>query len=291
MRAFVIGDRVIAAIYRSSSTGSPTPPVAPVASAVRSTDDLATSRCAAADAVGGGILAVDLAESRRGLLVLEVNHTMEFRNSIATTGVDLARGARGRRRRALDRGRADAGRHGGSAAVRLSGVNAVASERLRRDRRRQRLRRRRVPAARARHPHLEVTQVTSERHAGWPVALVHPNLRGSDLRFVGRSTSRTPTCSWRLAARHAGRARRRGRALAPRLSTCRPTSGCATRQCTSAPTARRTRAPTCSAEFVYASPSSTGRAAPAARRHPSGGCGLHRHGATVLALLPLVRRR
>lgn len=34
------------------------------------------------------------------------------------------------------------------------------------------------------HPHLEVTQVTSERHAGSPVALVHPNLRSvSRLRF------------------------------------------------------------------------------------------------------------
>ncbi len=34
------------------------------------------------------------------------------------------------------------------------------------------------------HPHLEVTQVTSERHAGLPVALVHPNLRSvSRLRF------------------------------------------------------------------------------------------------------------
>ena len=35
------------------------------------------------------------------------------------------------------------------------------------------------------HPALEVTQVTSERYAGWPVAAVHPNLRRvSDLRFV-----------------------------------------------------------------------------------------------------------
>lgn len=35
------------------------------------------------------------------------------------------------------------------------------------------------------HPGLEVVQVTSERHAGWPVSAVHPNLRSvSDLRFV-----------------------------------------------------------------------------------------------------------
>ncbi|HAX24146.1 MAG TPA: 30S ribosomal protein S6--L-glutamate ligase, partial [Chloroflexi bacterium] len=42
------------------------------------------------DAVGGGILAVDLFEdATRGLLVNEVNATMEFRNSIDTTGVDI----------------------------------------------------------------------------------------------------------------------------------------------------------------------------------------------------------
>ncbi|HEY0601569.1 MAG TPA: hypothetical protein VGD58_01600, partial [Herpetosiphonaceae bacterium] len=40
--------------------------------------------------VGGGILAVDLLETQDGrLLVNEVNHTMEFRNSIDTTGVNI----------------------------------------------------------------------------------------------------------------------------------------------------------------------------------------------------------
>lgn len=29
------------------------------------------------------------------------------------------------------------------------------------------------------HPHLDVRQVTSERYVGWPVHLVHPNLRGA----------------------------------------------------------------------------------------------------------------
>jgi [lysine-biosynthesis-protein LysW]--L-2-aminoadipate ligase len=35
------------------------------------------------------VLAIDLFESDRGLLVNEVNYTMEFRNSIDTTGVDI----------------------------------------------------------------------------------------------------------------------------------------------------------------------------------------------------------
>ena len=38
---------------------------------------------------GGGVVAVDLFESERGLLVNEVNHTMEFKNSVHTTGVDI----------------------------------------------------------------------------------------------------------------------------------------------------------------------------------------------------------
>ena len=44
----------------------------------------------AAQAVGGGILAIDVLEDpQRGLLVNEINATMEFRNSIAPTGVDI----------------------------------------------------------------------------------------------------------------------------------------------------------------------------------------------------------
>ncbi|MGC9360220.1 MAG: lysine biosynthesis protein LysX, partial [Anaerolineae bacterium] len=44
----------------------------------------------AAEAVGGGVVAIDLFERPNGeLLVNEVNYTMEFRNSIDTTGVDI----------------------------------------------------------------------------------------------------------------------------------------------------------------------------------------------------------
>ncbi|MBI3161823.1 MAG: 30S ribosomal protein S6--L-glutamate ligase, partial [Chloroflexi bacterium] len=43
----------------------------------------------AAQAVGGGLLALDLFETGDGYSVNEINHTMEFRNSIATTGVDI----------------------------------------------------------------------------------------------------------------------------------------------------------------------------------------------------------
>ena len=44
----------------------------------------------AATAVGGGVLAVDLLEDPdRGLLINEINHTMEFHSTVPLTGVDI----------------------------------------------------------------------------------------------------------------------------------------------------------------------------------------------------------
>jgi len=42
-----------------------------------------------ARAMGGGLLAIDVFETTDGFTVNEVNHTMEFRNSIITTGVNI----------------------------------------------------------------------------------------------------------------------------------------------------------------------------------------------------------
>ena len=53
------------------------------------TDELRDLSVRACRAVGGGIVAVDLFETPGGLLVNEVNYTMEFRNSIDTTGVNI----------------------------------------------------------------------------------------------------------------------------------------------------------------------------------------------------------
>ncbi|MEX2536776.1 MAG: lysine biosynthesis protein LysX [Trueperaceae bacterium] len=89
IRAFVMGERVIAAIYRNSDHWITNTARGAVATNCPITPELEQSALAAARAVGGGVLAVDLMESERGLLVVEVNHTMEFRNSVATTGVDI----------------------------------------------------------------------------------------------------------------------------------------------------------------------------------------------------------
>jgi len=90
LRAFVVGDRVIAAIAREGDDWRTNTARGAVVRGVALDDALRQVALAAARAVGGGVLAVDLLESERGLLVSEVNHGTEFRNSSAPTGVDIA---------------------------------------------------------------------------------------------------------------------------------------------------------------------------------------------------------
>jgi [lysine-biosynthesis-protein LysW]--L-2-aminoadipate ligase len=89
IRAFVIGDEVICAIHRTSEHWITNTARGAAATNCPVTAELEQVVLAAARAVGGGMLAVDVIESARGLLVVEVNHTMEFRNSIPVTGVDI----------------------------------------------------------------------------------------------------------------------------------------------------------------------------------------------------------
>jgi [lysine-biosynthesis-protein LysW]--L-2-aminoadipate ligase len=89
IRSFVIGDDCIAAIYRTSDHWITNTARGATASKCEVSAEIAEISLAAATAVGGGIVAIDLFESDDGLLVNEVNYTMEFRNSIDTTGVDI----------------------------------------------------------------------------------------------------------------------------------------------------------------------------------------------------------
>ena len=89
IRSFVVGDECIAAIYRESEHWITNTARGATASNCRVTDEIARISLDAAKAVGGGILAVDLFESDDGYLVNEVNYTMEFRNSIEPTGVNI----------------------------------------------------------------------------------------------------------------------------------------------------------------------------------------------------------
>ncbi len=89
IRSFVVGDECIAAIYRTSEHWITNTARGAKASGCPVTNQIADMSVQAAKAVGGGILAVDLLETDDGLMVNEVNYTMEFKNSIHTTGVDI----------------------------------------------------------------------------------------------------------------------------------------------------------------------------------------------------------
>lgn len=89
IRAFCVGDECIAAIYRTSENWITNTARGGVATNCPLTPELREIVERTGRAVGGGLLAVDVFESKDGLQVNEVNHTMEFRNSIATTGVNI----------------------------------------------------------------------------------------------------------------------------------------------------------------------------------------------------------
>ena len=90
IRAFVVGDETICAIYRGSEHWITNTARGGQATNCPVTPELNDLCVRAARAVGGGVVAIDVFEDAdRGLLVNEVNYTMEFRNSIDTTGVNI----------------------------------------------------------------------------------------------------------------------------------------------------------------------------------------------------------
>jgi [lysine-biosynthesis-protein LysW]--L-2-aminoadipate ligase len=90
IRSFVVGDQTIAAIYRYSDHWITNTARGGRAENCPVTPEINQLSVAAAKAVGGGVVAIDLLETAEGeILVNEVNYTMEFRNSIHTTGVNI----------------------------------------------------------------------------------------------------------------------------------------------------------------------------------------------------------
>ena len=95
IRALVVGNQAIAAIYRKSSHWITNTARGGEGEACPITPELNELCVRAAEAVcspavGGGVLAVDLLEHPdRGYLINEINHTMEFHTAMPTTGVDI----------------------------------------------------------------------------------------------------------------------------------------------------------------------------------------------------------
>ncbi len=89
IRAFVVGDETICAIYRTSAHWITNTARGGVATNCPVTPVLNDICVRAAKAVGGGVVAIDVFETPDGYLINEINHTTEFRNSSAPTGVNI----------------------------------------------------------------------------------------------------------------------------------------------------------------------------------------------------------
>jgi len=90
LRVFVVGSQAIAAMYRHSSDWRTNAARGATTEGAPLTPELRELALRAADAMGGGVLAVDLMESPNGLLVHEVNPTPEFKALTGATGADIA---------------------------------------------------------------------------------------------------------------------------------------------------------------------------------------------------------
>ncbi len=91
IRAIVIGDRVLTAMYRKSEHWITNTARGGEGELCPITPEIEEMCLKAAAAVGGGVLAVDLIEhSERGYLVNEINHTMEFHTMQPVSGIDIA---------------------------------------------------------------------------------------------------------------------------------------------------------------------------------------------------------
>lgn len=92
IRAIVVGDRVVAAIYRNSGDGNWKTNMALGGRAEKCevSNEMETMCIKARDAVYGQIVGVDLMESdERGLVVHEVNNTTEYKNTVRVCNVDI----------------------------------------------------------------------------------------------------------------------------------------------------------------------------------------------------------
>jgi [lysine-biosynthesis-protein LysW]--L-2-aminoadipate ligase len=90
IRSFVIGEETVCAIYRSSEHWITNTARGGKAEICPVTPQIHEISYNAAQAVGGGVVAVDILEDPdRGYLINEVNHTMEFHSTVPLTGVDI----------------------------------------------------------------------------------------------------------------------------------------------------------------------------------------------------------
>ena len=92
IRAIMVGDKIVAAIYRTSGNGNWKTNMAlgGVAEPCKVTQEMEEMCIKAKNAVQGDIVGVDLMESdEKGLVVHEVNNTTEYKNTVRVCEVDI----------------------------------------------------------------------------------------------------------------------------------------------------------------------------------------------------------
>ncbi len=90
IRAFVVNGATVCAMYRTSEHWITNTARGGQGETCPITPELEEICRSASQAVGGGVLAIDVLEDpHRGFLINEVNHTMEFHTLVPTTGVDV----------------------------------------------------------------------------------------------------------------------------------------------------------------------------------------------------------
>ena len=264
-----------------------------------------TSARARRSAVGGGVVALDLFEDPdRGLLVNEVNYTMEFRNSIAPTNVNIpermvdfclkvATRRMERRQRLAGGHRAARDRRFRSPKARRSRPLRwpIASHRVR-HRRRVRLHRRRAAAAAARPSALR-RAAGHQRAARRPVRPLHasqPAAADAPLKFVRVRGARARGSAVSVPA---ARQRDGPRSISSRRwpiasSISAPTSGCGDADDYDALVRQAAREPGVARTLRLRAARAPSRRDCTARRYVSGvGCNAT---ATTLAIWPLAAR-
>lgn len=92
IRTIVAGDSIIAAIYRYAPESDWRTNIAlgGKGEICKVTKELEDVVLRAAETVGGGLLGVDAMESPKGILVHEVNNTVEFKGAASVCNVDIA---------------------------------------------------------------------------------------------------------------------------------------------------------------------------------------------------------
>jgi len=91
IRVTTVGNRVTCAIYRDAAHWITNTARGARASVCKVDKTLEQVSLSASQAVGGGVLGIDIFETDDGYIVNEVNHTPEFKNVQRTTGVNVAK--------------------------------------------------------------------------------------------------------------------------------------------------------------------------------------------------------